>query len=138
MSTLDEFLDGTTGESTTITTVGDLATVGSLEEEMPKLIPVTLKEDQIDPRLRLLSHSSRTLLHTCPRKYQLYRLSSKEIALESEAGMHQEVTFAYGTAVGVGVQSTLEGKTENQIIIDTFLSWDADLLDFNKRQNKSY
>ena len=99
---------------------------------------IDLEEGEIDPRLKLLSHSSRTTLHKCPRKYQLYRLNSKELALEELKGMEQGVTFAYGTAVGVGVQSTLEEKTEEQIILDTFLSWDVDLLDSNPRQKKSF
>ena len=49
----------------------------------PELIEVVqLEPDEIDPRLKLLSHSSRTTLHKCPRKYQLYRLSSDQQSLE--------------------------------------------------------
>ncbi len=99
---------------------------------------VELKEGETDPRLKLLSHSSRTNLHKCPRKYQLYRMSATQSPLEEKAQTSQGVTFAYGTAVGVGVQSTLENKSESQIIIDTFLSWDVDLLDENQRQKKSF
>jgi len=99
---------------------------------------VNLPDDEIDPRLKLLSHSSRTLLHTCPRKYQLYRLSSQTAAADEIKETEQGVTFAYGTAVGVGVQSTLESKTEQQIYLDTFLSWDVDLLDETPRQKKSF
>lgn len=102
------------------------------------LIPITLLEGELDPRLKLLSHSSRTLLHTCPRKYQLYRLSSKEISIHPEKQTEQDVTFAYGHAVGKGIQSVLEGKTEDQVILDTFLSWNTDLLEENKRQKKSF
>lgn len=105
------------------------------------LIPttnITLAPGSIDPRLKLLSHSSRTTLHSCPRKYQLYRLSSNQIALEEKKGIEQGVTFAYGKAVGVGVQSALEGKTEDQVILDTFMEWDVDLLDSNPRQHKSF
>ena len=99
---------------------------------------ITLEAGQIDPRLKLLSHSSRSSLHKCPRKYQLYRLSANQISLADEAEMEQGVTFAYGKAVGVGVQSVLEGKSEDQVVIDTFLEWDVDLLDANSRQNKSF
>ncbi len=128
---LDDFLD------TPIT--GHTAEVAFVDEadDIP-ITFITLPEGEIDPRLKLLSHSSRTTLHTCPRKYQLYRLSSKQISMEDEKEMHQATTFAYGSAVGVGVQSTLEGKTENQIYLDTFLEWDTDLLDFNNRQKKSF
>lgn len=89
----------------------------------------------IDPRLKQLSHSSRTTLHKCPRKYQLYRLNSKE---GGEEDINQSITFAYGSAVGVGLQSTLENKTEDQILMDVFLAWDTDLLVENTRQKKSF
>jgi len=113
-----------------------IANEGEKLENIPVI--VELAESEIDPRLQLLSHSSRTLLHTCPRKYQLYRLSATETALADEKEAEQEVTFAYGHAVGTGVASTLEGKTEEQVIIDTFLAWNTELLDTNPRQNKSY
>jgi len=92
-------------------------------------------EGEPDPRLQLLSHSSRTLLHKCPRKYQLYRLSSID---SEEEDLEQGVTFAYGTTVGVAVQSILEEKTEDQVVLDMFLAWDVDLLDSNPRQKKSF
>lgn len=108
-------------------------------DEAPELIEIVeLAPDQIDPRLKLLSHSSRTTLHKCPRKYQLYRLSSEQIALEETKGIEQGVTFAYGSAVGVGIQSVMEGKSEVQVTIDTFLEWDVDLLDETPRQKKSF
>jgi len=110
-----------------------------MDEQLPEKIEVMqLEEGQIDPRLKLLSHSSRTTLHDCPRKYQLYRLSSQQISLEAEKETEQGVTFAYGSAVGVGVQSTMENKSINQIYLDTFLEWDVDLLDETPRQNKSF
>lgn len=99
---------------------------------------VILEEGQTDPRLKLLSHSSRTTLHKCPRKYQLYRLSSNQVALADDKEIEQGITFAYGSAVGVGVQSALEGKSEDQVIIDTFMEWDVDLLHVNPRQKKSF
>ena len=99
---------------------------------------VNLAPDQIDPRLKLLSHSSRTTLHKCPRKYQLYRLSAEQISLDSVKDMEQGLTFAYGTVVGLGMQSCLEGKTEDQIYLEIFLEWDVDLLDENSRQKKSF
>lgn len=99
---------------------------------------VTLDPDEIDPRLKLLSHSSRTNLHKCPRKFQLYRQSSKQVLMADEKEVAQGVTFAYGSAVGVGVQSVLEDKSENQVYLDTFLEWDVDLLDNNPKQKKSF
>ena len=108
-------------------------------EEPPEQIPlVELPAGTIDPRLKLLSHSSRTTLHKCPRKYQLYRLSSTDVALTDEKETEQGVTFAYGHAVGAGVASILEGKSETQVIMDTFLAWDVDLFDENPKQKKSF
>jgi len=112
-----------------------------LDADISDDIPITLVElapGEIDPRLKLISHSSRTNLHKCPRKYQLYRLSSEKILMANEKEIEQDVTFAYGSAVGVGVQSVLEGKTEDQVYMDTFLEWDADLLDYNDKQKKSF
>lgn len=100
-------------------------------------IPVVLEEGEIDPRVKLLSHSSRVLLHTCPRKYQLYRLNGRKEE-DERTKTESEVTFAFGHAVGIGIQSTLEGKTYNQIMIDTFLGWDTDLLNQTPRQVKSF
>jgi len=114
-----------------------------LDDDIELTTPVYLPENAIDPRLQLLSHSSRTTLHKCPRKYQLYRLGSEEISLEAEADKNQGVTFAFGTAVGMGVASALESATlgaeaqEAKALIDTFLGWDTELLDENPKQKKS-
>lgn len=110
----------------------------SMEKEEREIVLINLPDNEIDPRLKLLSHSSRTTLHKCPRKYQLYRLNSEQISLEEEKETEQGVTFAYGTAVGVGVQSVLENKSEKEVIMDTFLSWDVDLLHETPRQKKSF
>ena len=111
-----------------------------LKEEEPELIEIVeLEPGEIDPRLKLLSHSSRTTLHKCPRKYQLYRLAAEEIALaDATKVMEQSLTFAYGHAVGEGMASVLERKTEDEVYLEAFLHWDADLLDENTRQKKSF
>lgn len=139
--TLEDFLSSdisSTQETIdSIETMEYLDTVDCVEDQW-KLIPITLINDEIDPRLLNLSHSSRTTLHKCPRKYQLDRLSSKEVPLETLAQVGQNVTFAYGHAVGIGIQSVLEAKTEDQILMDVFLGWDTDLLDRNDKQKKSF
>lgn len=99
---------------------------------------VELAEGQIDPRLKLISHSSRTTLHKCPRKFQLYRLSSDRISMSDEKEVEQGVTFAYGSVVGIGIQSVLENKTETQVFIDMFLEWDVDLLDRIDKNKKNF
>jgi len=55
-----------------------------------------------------------------------------------EEDITQGVTFAYGTVVGIGIQSILEGKTETEIYLDMFLAWDVDFLDSNPKQKKSF
>ena len=118
----------------------DTTSLDAPPAKKPERIPaIQLDSGAIDPRLKLLSHSSRTTLHKCPRKYQLYRLASNTVAMAAEKETHQAVTFAYGSAVGVGVASTLEGKSEDAVLYDTFLAWDTDLLDQGAlKHNKSF
>lgn len=133
LSVLDTNLDDLIGTDTGTNSNNNRPTDTS---NLINLLDIT--EDGIDPRLKLLSHSSRTSLHKCPRKYQLYRLSSDTISLEDSKEMEQALTFAYGTAVGEGMASALEGRSEEEIILDLFLAWPVDLLDENTRQKKSF
>lgn len=114
-----------------------LLDLSDIVEINPSGPPIQLSEGEIDPRLKLLSHSSRTTLHRCPRRYQLYRLSSEQISLSDEKEVEQGVTFSYGHAVGTGIQAVLAGKSVNQIYLDVFLSWNSDLLDSNPKKKKS-
>ena len=104
------------------------------EEETPILLA---GEGEIDPRLRLLSHSSRLTLHKCPRKYQLYRLKAQANESATKDPL-QQLTFDYGTVVGIGIQEALEGKTEEQIFLAMLLAWEGDLLIENPKQKKSF
>ena len=88
-----------------------------------------------DLRIKQLSYSSRLPLHSCPRKYQLYKLNSK---LNQDADSGSSVTFAFGHVVGLGIQNTLEELPENQVYFNSFLKWEPDLLDCNPKQNKSF
>lgn len=112
----DAFLDGELGE---LAIVGELATFSGT-----------------DPRLKLFSHSSRLSLHGCPRKYQLYRLNSKEVELDD--GGVQRATFDFGTVVGLGVQDCLEGKTEEQAIFNMAMAWEGDLFNEIRAAKKSF
>lgn len=90
---------------------------------------------EIDPRIKQLSYSSMLTLHNCPRKYQLYKLGGKVELVEDIPG---SLTFAYGHAVGAGIQGLLEGDSLAQVIWREFLAWDVDLLADNPKQNKSF
>ena len=91
----------------------------------------------MDPRLKQLSYSSLLTLHACPRQYQLYKLNSE---YEDDEGqiVTEQTTFAFGHAVGTGIQSALEGKSEDRVILDMFIAWDAALFDADDRRNKSF
>lgn len=88
---------------------------------------------EIDPRLTRLSHSGRTTLHRCPRKYQLQKIA--RMPYEAEAN----VTLAYGTVVGLGIQCMLEGKSWNETVLAMLLSWRIpDLYAEEEKTNKSF
>lgn len=90
----------------------------------------------MDKRLTLLSYSSLLTLHSCPRKFQLYRLNSTIV--ESEDKSKSSLTFAYGHTVGTGIQDTFTMQDEDQILFKAFCEWETDLLEENPKQNKSF
>lgn len=106
------------------------------------LIPVVnLEPGQIDPRFTRLSYSGLQTAHACPRKFQLDKLQAEK----AEQDISTSVTFAYGHAIGEGVQQYLIGRQlfDEQTAFDTaiwkmFLAWDCDLLAENDKQKKSF
>lgn len=89
----------------------------------------------MDTRLKQLSYSSLLTLHSCPRKFQLDRLQAPR---QEDDVNKSSVTFAFGHAVGLGVQLAFDNKSEQEILFQMFLAWDCDLLDENQKQNKSF
>jgi hypothetical protein len=87
-----------------------------------------------DIRLKQLSYSSRLTLHSCPRKYQLYKLGHSPAAEEDIA---QSVTFAYGHAVGAGIQEWITSHSEIRTILAVILAWDAPFLADDLKRGKS-
>lgn len=90
---------------------------------------------EIDPRIRNLSYSTLLQLHECPRKFQLYKLNAPIEQSEDQAG---SLTFAYGKAVGKGIQDILENKSLGQCLFEAFVEWEVDLESSNPKQNKSF
>jgi hypothetical protein len=89
----------------------------------------------IDFRIRQLSYSSLLTLHSCPRKFQLYRLQATRADQDSATS----VTFAYGHVVGAGIQHVLLGMDRNDWMLAAFLAWDCPLDDIgNPKHNKSF
>jgi hypothetical protein len=89
----------------------------------------------IDYRIRQISYSSLLTLHSCPRKFQLYRLRTTH---RTEEDLKSTITFAFGHIVGEGIQLALAGKTEEEIIWQLYLMWHTDLLALDERNHKSF
>jgi hypothetical protein len=92
-------------------------------------------EGSIDYRIRQLSYSSLLTLHSCPRKFQLYRLRT---TYRAEEDSKSTVTFAFGHVVGEGIQMILEGKSEQEVIWKMFLGWHTDLFAEDTKLAKSF
>lgn len=92
----------------------------------------------MDMRLQRLSYSSLLELHRCPRSYQLSKLQSVATPIEDEeAETIQSITFAFGHAVGTGIQLILEGSSLPETIFRTLLAWPCDPLDVDEKRKKS-
>ena len=64
------------------------------------------------------SYSMLQTLHACPRKFQLI----KAAALRGEGG-RQNVDFAYGHAVGSGIQAYLMTGSMEAALLNAFMAW---------------
>lgn len=78
---------------------------------------------------RRLSHSTRLLLHKCPRLFILQRLQN-----DREESVH----LSFGSSFGVGFQSLMLGEDIKQAVWKAFLVWDIDLLEELPRDKKSF
>ena len=87
----------------------------------------------IDPRLTRLSYSGRGTLHSCPRRYQLEKIS--KIPRQRE----ENVTLAFGTVVGIGIQYQLERRSWNDTVMAMLLAWSVpDLFATEDRVKKGF
>lgn len=91
-------------------------------------------EGKIDYRVRQLSYSSLLTLHSCPRKFQLYRLRS---TFRAEESIKSTVTFAFGHVVGTGIAEIFQGVPVDQVIWNMFLGWHTDLASRDDKLDKS-
>lgn len=83
--------------------------------------PVDIAEQVIDTRLKMLSHSSCSLLHSCPRKYQLTKL----IPHAREESIH----LSFGSAFGEGIQRLLCKDSLQDATIRAVLEWDMSIFE---------
>lgn len=86
---------------------------------------------EVDPRLKALSYSSILTLHSCPRKFELAKR-------KMDRTRDQSVTFAFGHAVGEGIQGIATGLSWNQVVWNMFMAWNEDLLAEEARDKKSF
>lgn len=89
----------------------------------------------MDIRLQQLSYSSRLLLNSCPRKYQLKKLDVTPKLVED---MDSEITFEFGKLVGYGIQLAFMGIDRPNIILACFDFWKLDLLVVSSKHKKSF
>jgi hypothetical protein len=80
--------------------------------------------------LRNISYSSGCTKNTCPRQFQMDKLGPR--------GGESTVTFAFGHAVGAGIQTLLCGFPVEKAIWNAFLAWDVDLLSEEEKSKKSF
>lgn len=106
----------------------------SLEAAVDKIVEWDEAVDGLDPRMKYLSYSSLKTLHACPRKYELDKKTDKIDDLEVT---EQNITFAFGHTVGIGVQSLFEGKSMEQVVFDMFNMWRLDIFAENEKKGKS-
>ena len=92
----------------------------------------------MDKRIQQLSYSSMLTLHSCPRKFQLYRMNATEQPKDMDEQEMQSVTFAFGHVVGHGIQCALAGKSSEQVLLEMFLMWDCNLFAEDTRRKKSF
>ena len=110
-----------------------------VNEDESNQSPIYIPEDGIDPRLKLLSHSSRETLSRCPRRFQLYRLSSlsKESDEDDVEHAYAQLTLDFGKFVGEGIQELLQGTSLDTILFSMFIRWNIDIELRDDKRSKS-
>jgi hypothetical protein len=95
-------------------------------------------QDTIDERIKLLSYSSRSQLHACPRAYELYKKRSIGEYNDEDVQQVEEATFSFGHIVGDGVQEVLKGTPLDKVILKAFLAFKGDLDYYDDKRQKSF
>lgn len=81
-----------------------------------------------------LSFSNLETFCSCPRKYELHKLSSQL----TQEQLETNINFCFGHAVAAGVQHYLAFGDEQEAIKQTLFAWNADLLlEDEKKKDKS-
>ena len=84
----------------------------------------------IHPNLTRLRNSSQSLLHSCPRKYELEKLLPDEVDWDSQ----EDIDLGFGSLVGIGVADYAVHGSIDHAIFTTFLACTTDL-DYHTTEN---
>jgi hypothetical protein len=133
MLTPDNFLDDILESEPILTDSGDPDSIRNSETVEGWHEPGY--EGSIDYRIRQLSYSSITTFHSCPRKFQLYKLRTSN---RTEESLKSGITFAFGHFVGDAIQLAFQGWSYERIIFKQFLDWKPDLFAEDERLKKSF
>lgn len=91
----------------------------SILDSIPKELPKENKLDYYNLSYKGTSYSRSLTLHSCPRKFEL----DSKFNIKKR---RNSVTFAYGHAMGEGIQAALSGATKTQALVATILAYDFD------------
>lgn len=91
----------------------------TLNQEIQKIFPI-----------HFVSYSSLNVFHSCARKLELDKLGEEKAKVSSP-------DFAFGSAVGAGIQSLLRGESLAKAWMQTFISWDCDIQKQDEKAKKS-
>lgn len=81
----------------------------------------------------LMTYSTSEILYSCPRKYAIKKLQANL----GTADRLNSPTFAFGHAVGAGVAVYDQTQDLREAIWAAFLAWDIDLLDEERKTERS-
>lgn len=80
----------------------------------------THPESNIHYMLRTVSYSGLLTLHSCPRKFELNRLTAGvKLGVDDDEEGHLD----FGSVVGIGIQELLVSKDMNRALFTAFISW---------------
>lgn len=83
--------------------------------------------------INVISYSTACMLHTCPRRFLLEKLTADNSSDETD-----NIDFLYGHAVGGGVQNYAHTRDVRSAVWDAFLSWRGDLSIELPKKKKSF
>lgn len=103
--------------------------IGSFHNTTPQGISYRQQVSAIN----VISYSTACMLHTCPRRFLLEKLTADNSTDETD-----NIDFLYGHAVGGGVQNFAHTRDVRSAVLDAFLSWRGDLSIELPKKKKSF